>query len=116
MNIELHLSGLTAAQVAAIGQILEGGSAPAPAASSRANKGNETATAAAAPETAKVETAKANTETAGVTVEQLTELGKAYASKNGRDAFVELLGGFGAKNISGVPTEQRAALLKKLEG
>ena len=107
MNISLHLEGLTAAQVAAIAAVLDG-SAPAAAAPNV-----KPATAKTEPKTEPKTEAKSDA--TEITVERLTELGKAFAGKNGRDAFVELLGGFGAKNISGVPAEQRAALLAKLE-
>lgn len=108
MNIELHLSGLTAEQLIAIAGLLNGTSASV-------DKVKTDAKPATKPADKPKEEPKAQTDKAEITVEQLTELGKAFAGKNGRDAFVELLGGFGAKNISGVPAEQRAALLAKLE-
>lgn len=47
-------------------------------------------------------------------VEDVTKAGLAYAKANGRDAFIELLAGYGAKNVSGVPEDKRAELLEKL--
>lgn len=108
MNIELHLSGLTPDQLIAISNLLLG----TPASVDKV-KTNATVKADKVADKPKDEP---KADVAEITVEQLTELGKAFAGKNGRDAFVELLSGFGAKNISGVPAEQRAALLAKLEG
>ncbi len=111
MNIELHLSGLTAEQLIAISSVLNGTSASVDKVVTNTKPADK-------PKDKVTEKPKDEPkgDVAEITVEQLTQKAQAYAGKNGRDAFLEVLAGFGVKNISGVPAEQRAALLAKLEG
>lgn len=109
--IQLTLN-VTAAQMVAIAAIMSGDAPvaePVPATTRRKAKDAE-------PEKAPATDVKAE-DTAGNDVSDVpsqadvTAAAQGYAKANGRDALVELLGKYGAQNVSGVPEDKRAEFI-----